>query len=245
MNGPTSRSTVPDTSGRCAIDRVDRHGRREGLPRRPAAVIVAGVDQSSRPHRPAPYADLTGFIDAAGGTVPTSRAEIAAATAAVVVQAGREPHSDARFVDLAERVGLETLAALWHDSDPVSLPGALWALYLLRQWLHADPEQVRRLWQAGHPLAPADAVVAGVAEPGDVASVLEVADRILGGVYRGDLAVALERAAALFRVIAAGRRSLAPDGACGDVERNLAGRNERVAADLGLAAGHWRAGTLR
>jgi hypothetical protein len=206
------------------------------------------VDQHSRPHRPTPYADLTGVIDAAGGVTPSSRAEIAAATAAVLVRAGREADEpvDDRFVALVDRVGIDTLAALWRDSDPVSLPGALWALYLLRQWFHGNPDQVRLLWRAGSPLAPADAVVAGMAEPGDPESVRAAADAILAGVYRGDVAVALERAAATFRVMAAGRRDLLdglPDERSA-VERELAERNERVATDLTAAARRWRAGTL-
>jgi hypothetical protein len=67
---------------------------------------------------------------------------------------------------------------------------------------------------------------------------------VLGGAYRGDFAVALERAAALFRVLAAGRRELVPDGECGKLEMERAARNERVAADLTTAATRWRAGTL-
>lgn len=210
------------------------------------------MDQSSgaphpRPHRPAPYADLTAFIDAAGGALPTSRAEVAAATAAVLVEAGRAHASPdgRRFVELADQIGLDTMAALWQDAEPVSLPGALWALYLLRQWCRASTEEVRMLWRAGAPSAPADAVVAGVAEPEDASSVLAVADAVLSGVYRGDLAVALERAAALFRVVAAGRRELAGADERGDAERALAARNERAATDLSAAAAKWRAGTLR
>jgi hypothetical protein len=205
--------------------------------------VTAG--EAPRPHRPAPYPDLTEIIDAAGGAPWSSRAEIAAATAAVLVQAGRSPGDGARFVDLADHIGLDTLAALWRDADPVSLPGALWALYLLRQWCQTDADDVVRLWRAGEPLAPADAVVAGVGEYADPQAVRRAADAVLAGVYQGDLAVALERAAALFRVVAAGRRSLgdvdvfAPDGV------DLAARNERVAAALAVAAGRWRAGTLR
>jgi hypothetical protein len=201
--------------------------------------------EAPRPHRPARFADLTELIDAAGGTSSGSRAEIAAATAAVVVQAGRSPGDRALFVGLADQVGLETLAALWHDADPVSLPGALWALYTLRQWCRSDGEDVVRLWRAGEPLAPADAVVAGVGDYADVDAVHRTADAVLTGVYQGDLAVALERAAALFRVVAAGRRWIgdpavyAPDGV------DLAGRNERAAASLAAAAQRWRAGTLR
>ncbi|MEP7019495.1 MAG: hypothetical protein ABI808_02505 [Pseudonocardiales bacterium] len=205
---------------------------------------------SKRHNRPTPYADLTNLIDAAGGAMPSSRAEIASATAAVVVEVGRREQAElesgdrARFVALADRVGLDTLADLWRDSDPVSLPGALWALYLLRQWCHTNPDEVTRLWRAGEAMAAADAVVAGVADYADVVAVRQVADAVLGGAYRGDFAVALERAAALFRVVAAGRKELAPPGDAGAAERELASRNERVAADLTSAASRWRAGTL-
>ena len=205
--------------------------------------------ENPRPHRPALFADLTEMIDAAGGSSPSSRAEIAAATAAVVVQAGRSPGDDERFVGLADRVGLDTLAALWRDADPVSLPGALWALYLLRQWCQTDGDDVTRLWRAGEGLAPAEAAVAGVADYADVAAVRQLADAVLAGVYRGDLAVALERAAAFFRVVAAGRRTLGGTDRTGSElagsgEVDLADRNDRVAAALSAAAGHWRAGTL-
>src|SRR3954471_2087114 len=107
------------------------------------------TEDAARPHRPARYADLTEMIDAAGGASTSSRAEIAAATAAVLVQAGRSPGDGARFVALADRVGIDTLAALWRDADPVSLPGVLWALYLLRQWCHTDGDEVTRLWRTG------------------------------------------------------------------------------------------------
>jgi hypothetical protein len=203
-----------------------------------------------RPHRPTPHADLTDLIDAAGGTMPSSRAEIAAATAAVVVAAGRRERGgsadgdDARFVALADRVGIDTLAALWRDADPVSLAGALWALYLLRQWCHTNPDEVARLWRAGEAVAAADAAVAGVADYADVAAVRRVADAVLGGAYRGDFAIALERAAALFRVVAAGRRELATAHDPGTGERELASRNDRVATDLAAAAARWRSGTL-
>jgi hypothetical protein len=198
-----------------------------------------------RPHRPALHADLTAIIDAAGGDEPGSRAEIASATAAAVVQAGRrDSGDDERFVALADRIGLDTLAALWRGADSVSLPGALWALYLLRQWCHTNPDEVARLWRAGEALTAADAVVAGVRDYADVDAVRDAADAVLGGAYSGDFAVALERAAALFRVLAAGRRHLATNDAAGHAELDRARRNERVAADLAAAAARWRAGTL-
>ncbi|MBE7186871.1 hypothetical protein [Jatrophihabitans endophyticus] len=210
-------------------------------------------DETPRPHRPARFADLTEIIDAAGGAAsPSARAEIAAATAEAVVQAGRSPDDASELVDLADRIGLDTLAALWRDADPVSLPGALWALYVLRQWCRTDADEVTRLWRAGEPLAPAEAAVAGVADFADADAVRAVADAVLTGAYRGDFAVALERAAAFFRVVAAGRRSAAvpaPEGGPADAADptapgELAERNERAARSLSAAASRWRAGTL-
>lgn len=208
------------------------------------------MNEPERPHRPALFADLTEMIDAAGGADPTSRAEIAAATAAIVVHAGRHRQGETDLVALADTVGIDTLAALWRDADPVSLPGALWALYLLRQWCRANGEEVMRFWRAGQPLAGADAAVAGVAEYADIEAVQRVADSVLAGAYEGDFAVALERAAALFRVLATGRRDLAASAEVdADVEVNAeadrARRNERVAEGLTAAAARWRAGTLR
>ncbi len=202
-------------------------------------------DDRARPRRPASYPDLTALIDAAGGSTPESRAEVAAATAALLVRAGRERGPDPRFVELADRIGLDTLAELWRDAEPVSLPGALWALYLLRQWCRSRADEVVRLWRAGEPLAPAEAVVAGVAPLADADSLERVADDVLSGAYQGDFAVALERAAALFRVLASGRRDVAtgePDPA---TTLSLAERNDRAAADLSAAARRWREGTLR
>jgi hypothetical protein len=215
------------------------------------------ADDAPRPHRPVPVPDLTALIDAAAdGSGPHSRAEIAAATAALVVAAGRGElavpgESTDRLVSLAETVGIEVLAELWRDSDPVSLPGALWVLYVMREWCRTRGEDVTRLWRAGEPYAAVDAVVAGVGEYGDPEALARLANAVLAGAYAGDFGVALERAAAFFRVVAAGRRqipdldsSLALDEAALD-EAQLADRNERTAADLSAAARSWRAGTLR
>ncbi|WP_460603730.1 hypothetical protein [Jatrophihabitans fulvus] len=206
----------------------------------------------SRPHRPARFADLTEIIDAAGGAnAPGTRAELAATTAAAVVAAGRTRAADADgtaadgevFVELADRVGLDTLAALWRGSDPVSLPGVLWTLYLLRQWCRSDADQVVRLWRDGEALAPADAVVAGLSDFADAAAVERFADAVLAGAFRGDLDVALERAAAFFRVVASGRRTARRE-ADAELAGDFAERNDRAAASLRTAAGLWRRGDL-
>jgi hypothetical protein len=200
-------------------------------------------ERPARPHRPAPHADLTAIIDAAGGAGPQSRAEVAAATAALVMAVGRDCDGPG-LVELADEVGMDTLAALWRDADPVSLPGALWTLYVLRQWCLTRDHEVARLWRAGAALAPAEALVAGVAEDGDADDVRRMGDAVLSRAYRGDFAVALERAAAFFRVIAAGRRHTVGLEDKPHAALQLAHRNERAAADLARAARAWRSDTL-
>ena len=197
-------------------------------------------------HRPSLRADLTSLLDEKQQGEPFSRSELAAATAAAVVDAGRGSpgSSSARFVTLADEIGLDTLAELWRTAEQGSLARSLWAVYLLRTWCRSDPEQVARLWRAGRGYAPADEVVAGVADDADPRAVEALADAVLERAYRGDLAVALERAAAFFRVIAVGRRELAGDGDDGRADRERADRNEVAADGLATAAQRWRAGTL-
>jgi hypothetical protein len=202
------------------------------------------ANDPARPHRPAVYADLTSLIDAAGGQTPRSRSEIATATAHALVSAARDERDTDRLVGLADSVGLDTLAELWRDSDPVSLPGVLWVLYLLRQWCHSRPDEVARLWRDGEAYAAAEAVVAGVGSHAEPDDIRRLADAVLSGAYQGDFAVALERAAAFFRVIAVGRRE-GPDSDPGTAGLTLAARNERTAGNLTAAARAWRGGTLQ
>jgi hypothetical protein len=195
------------------------------------------VPEADRPHRPIRLPDLA----AVAGSVemePFARAELAAATAAAVITHGRGGAES--LVDLADRVGLDTLAELWRHEHPSSLPGALWALYLLRRWCQSNGDEVTRLWRAGRPYAPADEVVAGVSEDADPAAIEALADAVLHGAYLGEFDVALERAAAFFRIIAIGRRETAAADAEGDRDRRLADRNDEVADGLTVAAMGWR-----
>ncbi|MGI8667640.1 MAG: hypothetical protein ACR2N4_16715 [Jatrophihabitans sp.] len=198
---------------------------------------------ADRPHRPLRRADLSGLAGSEPELEPFARTELAAATAAAVITHGRS-HESASMVDLADRVGLDTLAELWRMEQPSSLPGALWALYLLRRWCQDNGEEVTRLWRAGRPYAPADEVVAGVADDADPLAIEALADAVLRGAYHGDFAVALERAAAFFRVIATGRRESAAPGVEGDRDRELAARNDEVADGLTQAAAGWRRNPL-
>jgi len=171
--------------------------------------------------------------------------ELAASTAAAVLAAGRPAEDGAAAADvdalvrLADTVGLDTLRALWRGADSVSLAGSLWTLYILRQWCDTGAAEVARLWALGEGLAPAEAVVAGVNVLADEAAIRDLADAILTGAFIGDFAVALERAAAVFWVLAAGRRQLNSAS-----ESDLADRNVRAAAALTESARRWRNGSL-
>ena len=196
--------------------------------------------------RPLLSADVEALAAAAATGEPFARIELAHATAAALVDAGRggAGPGTSRLVDLAETVGLDTLSELWRDAPADSLPGALWALYLLRTWTERQGDALARMYRAGRAYAPVDEVVAGVADDADPAAVRALAEAVLTGAYQGDFDVALERAASFFRVIATGRRELAApphDGA----EVELAERNERCAEALRRAAAAWRDGTLR
>jgi len=206
------------------------------------------VTEHTRTPRPVLAADVERLAVGVAQGEPHARMELAHATALAVVGAGRAPGEEQasadRVVHLAETVGLETLAELWRDASPDSLPGALWTLYLLRTWCTNNGEEVARLYRAGRGLAPVDEVVAGVHDDADLDAVAGLADAVLTGVYGGDLAVALERGAAFFRVVAAGREHLAEDGEAGADELRRAGRNRACADSLTRAARSWRAGTL-
>jgi hypothetical protein len=81
-----------------------------------------------------------------------------------------------------------------------------------------------------------DHVVAGTAEPISPEELAATVDAIVGGVFAGDLGTALDRAAALCRVVATGRAALT-EGAT--TARRAAALME-TAADLSACASLWR-----
>jgi hypothetical protein len=183
-------------------------------------------------------------MEAFGGSVdPMQEIEAAHQTAAVLVHAGRSAHDPtvtARHVDLVEELGLSTVADLWAHRPARSLPGALWRLYVLREWVRRAPDEASLDYRAGVRFADVDHAVAGAAEPPGPAEVTELADTILAGVFEGDLAVALERAAAFCRVVAAGRA----DRSEGEEAATRAAHLLDTADDLTAAASLWRLGEL-
>jgi len=187
-----------------------------------------------------------------GALDPALRDEVAHTTARAVVhraRASEDPQVVDRLIRLVEREGLDVVAALWSDASPSSLPGALWRLYVLREWVRRDPRTVALRYRLGVDAAPVHEAVAGVPRPPGPEDVRALADDVLSGVYAGDLAVALERAASFCRILAIGAafdadaRELAdPDGAT--LMTRGAADLVRTAEELEGAAVSWRAGTL-
>lgn len=183
---------------------------------------------------------------------PALRDEVAHTTARAVVhraRAAEDPDVVERLVHLVETEGLDVVAALWADAAPATLPGALWRLYVLREWVRRDPQTVALRYRLGAAAAPVHEAVAGVPVPPAPEDLRALADAVLSGVYSGDLAVALERAASFCRILATGaafdadaREVADPDGA----DRLTRGGSGllRTAEELEQAARHWRAGML-
>lgn len=210
------------------------------------------------PRRPAFFTPIS--MDSRGGPEsldPARVTEVAHETAAVIVKTGRaahDPELTARLVALVDDLGLSTVAELWADRPARSLPGALWRLYALREWVCRDGLGASADYAAGIRFADVQHVVAGVAEPPGPGEMRELSDAILTGVYEGDLAIALERASSFCRVVAAGRVQRANDADISDAHDHDplwgSAQTRRAASmfttgeDLEACARLWRQGDL-
>ena len=202
---------------------------------------------SHRPRRPALLGKTA--LDSLGGSPdPAQLAEAAHATASLLVESGRATTDDAaraRLVGLVDDVGLDTVAEMWADRPAQSLPGALWRLYALREWVRTAPVEASTDFAAGRVPAAVSHVVAGAADPPTPEALRTLLDQVLHGVFAGDLDVALERAGAFCRVVVAGRVARADDTE--DLDPQVAGALTRSSAalrdtadDLEAAAALWR-----
>lgn len=158
-----------------------------------------------------------------GAEDPAAVMRVAHETARALLSRARQaddPDVVERLVHYTDTHGIDALAELWARSAAESLPGALWRLYLVRLLIRQDPAGVSLLFQRGTEVLPTiDALVAGAAIPAGPAEITDLADRILRGVFDGDFALALDRAAAFCRVTAAGATSVADDQDAAHPER--------------------------
>ncbi|HWH25215.1 MAG TPA: DNA-directed RNA polymerase subunit beta [Pseudolysinimonas sp.] len=165
-------------------------------------------------HKPALFGkgEFEGFPS---GEDPAAVMRAAHATAHALVTRAREgddPQVVDRLVSYTDEHGIDALAELWARSLPHTLPGALWRIYLVRVLIRQDPDGVALLFQRGtEVLRTIDPIVAGAPDPAGPQEVTELADQILRGLFTGDFALALDRAAAFCRVMAAGAASVADD----------------------------------
>ncbi|WP_175985383.1 DNA-directed RNA polymerase subunit beta [Microbacterium tenebrionis] len=203
-------------------------------------------------HRPvrrpsAAFDNLVGSPDSA------ETIRVAHATASALLTRAREDSSGEsaeRLIAFTAQHGIDDIAELWAQAPAVSLPGALWRLYLLQLAIHTDPQTSALLYERGRvELGSADAVVAGAPVPASPEELVALIDTILRGVFRGDFSIALERAAAFCRVQVSGATHVADDYEATEPDRasELTVRARRLnsyAADLMAAAGLWRSGGL-
>lgn len=176
-------------------------------------------------------------------------AEMAHRSAAVLVDRGRasdDPDLLQRLVELPRTVGLQTLAEVWSARPARTLPGALWRLYVLDEWVQRSPEMVARAFSAGSSRAEVYRVISGVVEPPRPEDLQALTHQILNGVYEGDLDVALERAAAFCHVTATGLAVLheQDEEEVRAEELRRAARLQETATDLQACARLWLRGDL-
>ena len=181
-----------------------------------ASSLVAMASDYHRPTR-FPPGMFDGFL---GADDPAQVSRVAHDTAAAIlsrVRADPDPEVVGRLVRYTDEHGIDAIAELWSQASAKSLPGALWRVYLLRTLIRQDPHGISLAYQRGTEVSHTiDQVVAGAPIPTGPAEVTELADRILHGLFAGDFAVALDRAAAFSRVVAAGFASLADDADAAD-----------------------------
>lgn len=155
-----------------------------------------------------------------------------------------------RLVAFTDDHGIDDIAELWSRSPARSLPGALWRLYLLQLMIHDDAPTAALLFERGRAeMATVDPVVVGAPAPAGPEELVQLIDTILRGLFEGDFAVALDRAAAFCRVQASGSTHLADDYENTESERasaltTRALRLSTYADDLSAAAALWRRDAL-
>ncbi len=199
-------------------------------------------EQPRRFHRPAPLPSMDAFARA--DLDPAVVSQVAHESAAALLRVGRaadDPELTERLVRLVDELGLDTIAELWSMQPARSLPGCLWRLYALREWVRRDPTAASVEYRAGLVFADVAGVVAGVGSPPGPDEVRQLADAILRGVFDGDVAVALHRAAAFCRVVAAGRAADAPSASDAESARHAKRAASMLATgeDLDACARLW------
>lgn len=184
---------------------------------------------------------------------PAEVSRVAHSTAMALLSRVRaDPDADVveRLVAFTDHNGIDDIAELWSRAPARSLPGALWRLYLLQLMIHDDAPSSALLYERGRvATGSSDEVVVGAPVPASPEEMVALIDTILRGLFQGDFAIALERAAAFCRIQSAGATHVADDYELTEPERasaltTRALRLSTYAEDLAAAAGLWRRESL-
>ncbi len=184
---------------------------------------------------------------------PAEVSRVAHSTAhALLNRARTDPDGEIveRLVAFTAQHGIDDIAELWSRSPARTLPGALWRLYLVQLMIHDDPHTAALLYERGRvEIVSVDPVVAGAPSPAGPEELVALVDTILRGLFQGDFAVALDRAAAFCRVEASGATHVADDYEGTEPERasaltTRALRLADYATDLSACAALWRRESL-
>lgn len=218
------------------------------------------MEGRERPRRPA-MLDPEDADQLWGDSDPALASEAAHSTANAVVygpshHAEDEPQAQ-RIGRIIDAEGLDEIARLWSRSPAVTLPGALWRLYLLRAWLERDPETITMRFREGTAAAaPAATREPGADEPADREALAapqpaELDERLaalFSGTGETDLADVLEQSAAFLRVLSRGAsadpRWRTHDDDAARAVTGRAGALTATADELEQAAVRARAGRL-
>ncbi|MGB4137308.1 MAG: DNA-directed RNA polymerase subunit beta [Microbacterium sp.] len=207
---------------------------------------------SSSFHRPV-RRPTASFDNLVGAGDPADGLRVAHATASALLDRARKDDSGEsaeRLIAFVHEHGIDEIAELWAQAPARSLPGTLWRLYLIQASIHADARMAAFLHERGRVELPSvDALVAGAPIPAGPEELVALIDTILRGAFRGDFAVALERAAAFCRVQASGATHAADDDEATEPDRaseltRRALRLSTYAEDLASSARAWRRGVL-
>lgn len=203
-------------------------------------------------HKPTQFSGSK-FEEFEGGMDPAHISRVAHETAQALlsrVRGNPDPDVVERLVAYTDEQGIDAVAELWARASARSLPGALWRMYLLRVVIRQNPSDMSLLFHRGSEAAASiDHVVAGATEPAGPTEIVQLADQILRGLFQGDFAIALERAAAFCRLASAGATSVADDAEAGNPEHataltTQALRFSELAAELVACARLWRTDSL-
>ncbi|MCL3793182.1 hypothetical protein H6X68_11440, partial [Actinomyces sp. 186855] len=102
-------------------------------------------------HRPARLEDAES-IEGSQDTAVAS--ELAHSAAQALVGGFPETGLTREGVRAVAARGVDEVAELWADSPATTLPGTLWRLLLVREWLRRDPELISRRYATVLDLSP-------------------------------------------------------------------------------------------